>query len=249
MADGNIDISVLNDSFSLVDTAEVISNITAMYGTCPDIVTVKSDLLTYLSLEDSTVRQITMVPVTTADFYTFCNGDLKGFINSELIPLYVSYEQIYMGETITVNCIINDFFSINDNGVKTLYIQVTFPYDSSVKYYSQANGVLTEIQGLPTKSVFNVPLEFETSDFISELINGGTAVNLTAKNTGSELSNNYLYQYIETSDYVVNGVHYGPGIFAVWNNSTGTNGRLTWLSADVYGSYFGNVIQGNVNIW
>lgn len=249
LADGSIDISVLDSSFQAVDTAEVEANMTAKYGSSPDIDAVKSQILTYRNLEDITIRQITMIPVSTATFYTYVNGSLKGFINSELVPLYVSYEQTYMGETTTVNCQINDFFSITDSGIKTLYMQVTFSYDSSVKYFSQTGGELAEVSSLPEKPTFNTPLEFETADFIAELVNGDTAVNLTAKNTGFALMNNYLYQYIETTDYVADGVSYGPGIFAVWNNSTGTNGRIIWMSADTYDSYFGNVVQGNVNIW
>ena len=111
MAGGNIDISVLDSSFQAVDTAEVEANMTAKYGSSPDIATVKAQVLAYRNLDDITVRIITVQPVESAEFYIINGSSLKGFVNNSIKNINIKYVQTYGGVTQTLNSTINDFFS------------------------------------------------------------------------------------------------------------------------------------------
>lgn len=241
MADGNINISVLDSSFALIDTDDVNSNLVALYGTCPDIASVKSQVITYRNIEDDTIRQITMIPVSSADFYIFTNSkSLHGFINSEIKSLNISYVQKYLGVTETINATINDFFSITETGVKTLYFSVTFSFDSSTKLYKQVNGVMTEITELPTKPSVE-SLFFNDGEFKAEYNAGPT--NVTAIATGSDMQGGLLYGYYKSDHFISGGVDKGRGAFLVWSTS-----QVSWLSANTSGLYVTN-ITGTGGMW
>ena len=241
MADGNIDISVLDSSFSLIDTDAVATNITALYGSSPEIETVKAQVIDYRNIVDETVRQITMIPVSASPFYLYKNGALRGFTDSQIQSLNISYVQQYLGETATVNCTINDFFSIINEGVKTLYFSVTFPYDSSTKLYSQANGVMTEIAELPVKPVKESIL-FSNDDYTLHIINGDTT-QVLANDTGTGLTRNreWVTGYYEASSLTYNSESRGAGIFTTWSS-----GILTWLSCDIESSFIQFSFQGDM---
>jgi len=236
MADGNIDISILDSSFSLIDTDTVVNNITTLYGSSPEIASVKTQVIDYRNIEDETIRQVTMIPVSVSSFYLYKNSSLYGFVSNQIQSLNVSYVQRYLGETTTVNCTINEFFSVIDGGVKTLYFQVTFPYDSSVKMYSQTDGVITEVTEFPDKPVKSSIL-FENDNYKLAVINCDTT-QVTSKNSGTEIARNdeWVTGYYESEAFIYNSADKGAGIFTTWNS-----GIVTWVSRDVVS----DVIQFN----
>lgn len=241
MADGNIDISVLDSSFSLIETDAVVNNITALYGSSPEIASVKVQVIDYRNIVDETIRQITMIPISASPFYLYKNGALRGFTDSQIQSFNISYVQRYLGETTTVNCIINDFFSVVNEGVKTLYFQVTFPYDNSVKMYSQTDGVITEVTEFPDKPIKSSIL-FENDDYKLAIINGDTT-QVTSKNSGTEITRNkeWVTGYYEAGSLTYNGESRGAGIFTTWSS-----GIVTWLSCDIESSFIQFSFQGEM---
>lgn len=244
MADGTIDISVLDDSFSLVNTDEISANITSLYGICPDIASVKTQVIAYRNIEDETIRQITMIPVTTADFYVYGTSGLKGFVANKLEGLNISYVQKYLGVTETVNTIVNDFFSITEEGVKTLYFSVTFSYDSSTKLYKQVGGVMTEIASLPSKPAVQ-DIVYEDATYWIHKINGED--NLRDTEVWSKTSEVGACRYGEdvTGFYIADhfidgGTDKGSGIFMMWSGGTGN-----WMSED-YSTPIVNISGGRM---
>lgn len=234
MEDGMVNISVLNSSFSSVDTAEVSANITSMYGSCPDIASVKAQVLTKLGLVDTTIKIITVQPVASAEFYIFTGSkSLYGFKNNTVESINIEYVQQYLGETNTYNAGINEFFSLGSGASKVLYFTITLP-DSIIKSYSQNSlGVLTEETSLPSKPE-PVSMFFNDGEFKAEENVGST--NITAIASGGEMQAGRLYGYYKTDHFIWGGVDKGRGAFLV-HSTTGMN----WLSANTYGSYMTNI--------
>jgi hypothetical protein len=268
MADGNVNISILDASFSLVDPATVSTNMNSLYSSSPDIATVKTQVIAYREIDDETVRQITMIPVSSAGFYLYGNGQLKGLVGSEVSTMNISYVQRYLGVTETINTIISEFFSIVNDGVKTLYFRVTFPYDSSIKYFQQVNNVVSEVPFLPSKPTkTRIEPFIETDSFgikyVSSYDNCIEPGQETLYNQRIELyesNGDYLHQgwthnminiggtwisqevwiegYHIFDEFIYSGTNYGNGILVKWSNGT-----LMFLYADP-----DFIIEGNTDV-
>lgn len=177
MADGVVDISVLDESFGLVDTAVVTANIQAMYGACPDIVSVKSAILDYRNIVDPIVRVFTVSPVAYSgvDWYIGCAAIPAGWtspaptirefpdgLGVRILWMkdgkydstnHFQVSMTYLGETTNdvANNILEFFSNELDGSAKILYFSLGFESDTIVKNYKQENGIVTEIEVLPSK--------------------------------------------------------------------------------------------------
>jgi len=234
MADGVIDLSSLYDSFSLVDVSAVQTNMVALYGNCPNIASIKTEVLNYLNIDDDTVKVITVQPVVNADFYIKTASGLMGFVSGEYKSVNIQYTEKYLGATNTYNATINEFFSIGN----TLYFSVTVPEDTTY-LYSQTGGVLTTIGSLPDKPVKDFDDLIDITDsagyrYYTVLDNYSGVEGVTVNDqriiikdpdgmTVSEFTRSgfveaWIVNYRLIDSFTYNSTNYGRGIFVVWSN-------------------------------
>lgn len=242
MADGFVDLSTLYDSFALVDVSAVQANMISLYGICPNIASVKTQVLDYLNIDDTTIKIITVQPVAIADFYVKTSSGLMAFISGEYQAVNIQYEEQYLGATNIYNATINDFFKIDN----TLYFNITA--DGNEYLYSQTGSVLTMENSLPAKPVkdFSDLIDVYDSDgyrYLTVLDNYTGAEGTTVNDQRIQIfdpSGNYLTAFARSgfveawvSDYFLidsftyNSVDYGRGIFVVWSNGDTYFHRIT----------------------
>lgn len=246
MVDGVVDLSILNDSFSLVNVAEVTANITAMYGQCPDITTVKSEILALKGLVDATVRTVNVQPIRSCEFYMFDGSTLYGYYDNDIRTIGVTYNQTYLLVDSVGAVTVQDFFSITESGVKTLYFKIKYDFENFSRFFKQIGTVVTELENLPAK-----PLATEqtivSADFSSYRSWDGPKPVTTVKAT---LNGGTTQRGVLTGYYVAsNWQGRGKGVFTVWDS----NGNNVWLSATATTALTSemiiNTIQGITQIW
>ena len=240
MEDGVIDISILDESFALVDVAGVTANMTQMYGNCPDIDTVKNQVLAYREIEDETVRQITVVPLSAADFYLFtASKNLYAFESGTFSSKKIAYVQRYLGVTQTLDSTINDFFvGLNS----TIYFEIVFAHGEAKKF-KQENGAISEVSTFPSKPVKNFTALLTGTDGLGysyrtalDNFSDGQGHYLTTNNQRIVIEDNYgvlvhslpmesgtpteawVVDYHIADSFTYSGTNYGNGIFIVWSN-------------------------------
>jgi len=246
MVDGVVDLSVLNNSFSLVNVDEVTANITAMYGQCPEIGSVKSDILTLKGIVDATVRTVNIQPVRTCEFYMFNGSTLYGYYDDDIRTIVITYNQSYLLVDSVGAITVQDFFSITDAGVKTLYFKTKYDFESFSRYFKQVGTVVTELESLPNKPLA-VEQTVATADFRTYRSFDGPLPVTTVEAT---LYDGATQRGVLTGYYIAsNWQGRGKGIFTTWNS----NGNNVWLSADattaLTSTMIVNTIQGITQIW
>jgi len=209
LEDGNIDISMLDSSFALVNTATVTSNIIAKYGSCPNLANVKSQVLAQRGLVDITIKIFTAspIPYSGVDWY-IRNASSIMYMKDNKLDSLASLQVSMSHLGVTTNNISNnilEFFSITVDGVKTLYFSLGFESNNIIKHYKQVNGIVTEISSLPTKPV----------PVIQTLNNG--FYNYSNPNLLDSNSHSWnigtLYGYKICEDFIEGTLHRGKTIF------------------------------------
>jgi len=230
LADGTIDLTILDSSFSAVDIAIITSNLNSLYGSCPDIATVKAQVMTQRSLIDTTLKIFTVSPIAYigVDWYIGCPVIPSGWtspaptirefpdglgarilwMKSGLLDStnHFHVSKTYLGTTTTDEPnIILEFFSNQLSGSsKILYFTLSFDSGTIIKHYKQESGVVTEISNLPEKPA-------STIQSLNSGIYSYASPNLT---DGSNTWNvGTLYGYKICADYIEGIYHRGRSIF------------------------------------
>jgi len=209
MEDGTIDISVLDDSFAAVDCDEVENIITAMYGASPDINDIQTDLLVYRNLSAPVIIRV-VDPVPAGEFYYFTDTKSLFYFHDQLlsqITMHVTTSETGQPDVSqNFNCI--DFFKIGN----VIYFSAN--YDGTVRYYSQENGVVSEIEALPEKpAIARVEMnnghfsitsgyygEIPISDTMNITAGSGTWRNIMVNNYHYCTFSSFLGMFIEVHD-------------------------------------------------
>jgi hypothetical protein len=218
-SDGTLDISILNDSIKNINCSQIQANIIAMYGTSPDISTIKSNAISYLDIANnpvitySYIRNMTIIPTdglfyyfTTAShsLFKFKNRTLVQINGSYTITTYTYYDEVIQSSLTTTSTAVSynftDFYSIGDGVNKILY----FTIDG--ENYKQENSIITKIDTLPIKPVKTKVLysssytELTTSNGESRInrkINGGWLFSLVPE------INSYIYGSTDIGNGVI----------------------------------------------
>lgn len=177
MEDGSINISSLDDSFINIDCATVESNVYAMYGSSPDLDTIKVDVITFRGISGPAPIIRIVDPVPAADFYWFTDSKQLSKYNGSTMTILTGHALITQeGEDdIEKTFTYNDFFKIGN------IIYFSCNYDGTMRYYQQENSVVSEIESLPSKpeathytysnSHYNLIISYWGEIPVSDLVN------------------------------------------------------------------------------
>jgi hypothetical protein len=242
MEDGSINISVLDDSFYDVDCAQVEANIFAMYGVNPDIDTVRDDVIAFRGITGPPPIIRIVDPIPSGDFHYFTNTGQLSRLNAgalEIIQMRVTIKQDGESDIVqNFNCI--DFFKIGN----VFYFSAN--YDSTVRYYSQENGVVAEIGSLPAKPEITRITPFNDGLFSAETIvyEGTTCTDIRNLTMSSGILRNIM-----VSEYCYGSIYSKDAIFFVVHDDSKIirdSGLYYWIESS---KASGSILKSTGRMW